>query len=118
MRCDDCEFEARSKGGLATHRRAKHPRSASPTTNSQALDRTLGILADLGRIEPIDAARVMALRSMAFALDCDASNAQLWRQYREALTDLLRVDEDADSDLAAALAEIRGAAQVGDTPAP
>lgn len=79
------------------------------TTNVDALAETLGHLRTVGRIEAVDAAGVQALESMAAALDRDPSNAALWRQYRDALKDLLEADDDADSSLADALAEIRSA---------
>jgi hypothetical protein len=82
--------------------------------NIDALDETLAELDKIGRFEPVDTAVKQALRSMASALDADPSNAALWRQYREALGEVLRADDDADRDLAAALAEIRGATPVGD----
>jgi hypothetical protein len=83
--------------------------------NVEALTVTLGQLDKLGRLEDIDAAQVEALRSMAGALDLDPSNAALWGRYLGALDDLLGADDDADSGLASALKEIRGATSVGDT---
>ena len=82
------------------------------TTNRAQLERTLKELRRLGRIEEIDAARVQALRSMAFALDGDPSLAALWRQYREALRELTA--DDTDDLAAAAAAELFS--EVGDTP--
>lgn len=114
MECADCEFVAKSGAGLSAHRRAKHPTGGR---NTDALTRTLSELERMGRLEPVDAARVQALRSMAVALDGDASNAALWRQYREALTEL-RADDDADDSFAQALAQIRGATPMGDTQTP
>lgn len=84
------------------------------TTNHGQLEQTLKELRRLGRIEKIDAAFVQALRSMAFALDGDPSNAALWRQYREALRELTADDGDGSAD--AALAELY--AEVGDAPPP
>lgn len=84
------------------------------SANTEAIEATLATLTDLGRLEPIDAAHVQGLRSMAAALDRDPGNAALWRQYREALADLLEADSDADSDLAEALETIRSAAPMGD----
>jgi hypothetical protein len=84
--------------------------------NVAALNETLSVLAELGRLDRVDAAVVQALRSMAEALDMDPSNAALWGRYLGALGVLLEADGDADSDLAAALAEIRGATQVGNPP--
>jgi hypothetical protein len=81
-------------------------------TNRGQLERTLAELQRTGRIEPVDAAVVQGLRSMAGALDADPSNAALWRQYREALRELT-ADDDGGS-ASAALAELF--AEVGDAP--
>jgi len=81
------------------------------TTNGGQLEETLKELRRLGRVEKVDAAAVQALRSMAWALDGDPSNAALWRQYREALRELTADDSDGSAD--AALAELF--AEVGDS---
>jgi len=70
----------------------------------------------MGRFADVDAARVQALRSMAQALDENPFSSQMWREYRESLSEVLGADDDADDSLAAALAQIAGAAEVGDTP--
>lgn len=52
----------------------------------------------MGRIETIDAARVQLLRSLADRLDGrSSSNAQMWKEYREALE---RVTVDGDDSAA------------------
>lgn len=79
------------------------------TTNRGQLEQTLKELRRLGRIEKVDAAFVQALRSMAWALDADPSNAALWRQYRETLRELTADDDDGT---AGALEELF--AEVGD----
>jgi hypothetical protein len=114
MRCieDGCRFEAKTASGLAAHMRQKHGTAAG--ANRRAAEKTLSILRGLGRIEDIDAARVQTIRSLADALDRDDGNAQMWRTYREAIEDLMRQDDDADDELAQALAEIRGTPTVGD----
>ena len=81
-------------------------------TNRAQLERTLRELRRLGRVEEIDAATVQSLRSMAFALDADPSNAALWRQYREGVRELTADDDDGSAD--AALAELFP--EVGDAP--
>jgi hypothetical protein len=86
--------------------------------NSEALDQTLAALRDLGRIDRVDSALIQALKSMADSLDRDPSNAALWGRYLGALGDLLGADSDADSGFADALAEIRGATEVGDSASP
>lgn len=67
-------------------------------TNSRALLATLRELRRIGRLEPIDTAKVQALKSMAAALDGNPSNAALWRQYREALEELTFDDDDGSFD--------------------
>lgn len=48
-----------------------------------------------GRLEKVDEAKVQAVRSMAAALDTNPHNAQMWREYGEALE---RLTDDGDSD--------------------
>lgn len=109
--CEDCGFEAKTGGGLSAHRR-KH--GASDRANVVAIEKTIAALEELGRIEPVDAARVQLLRSLAKAVDDDPLNGSLWRHYHSAIDDLMKADDDADDALAAAVAEIRGSTQVGD----
>jgi len=82
-------------------------RRKKPATNLEAFEVTLAELADLGRIESLDAAQVQLVRSLAAAVDSDPLASGLWRQYREALADLLRADDDADQELQAALEALR-----------
>lgn len=105
IECPDCGQHAKSVQGLMLHRRAKHP----DTTNVAALETTLRVLDGSGRLEPVDAARVQTLRSLARAVDVWPSEAQLWRQYREALSEVLDADDSANDSLERALADIRGA---------
>lgn len=100
--CDECGFEARSPRGLAAHRRAKHP-SDERGPNLAAVELTLGELRRMGRLEQVDEARVQAVRSMAWALDEQPFNSQMWREYREAL-ERLTADGD-DSGAAEAILE-------------
>lgn len=83
------------------------------STNVEALEETLQCLAGTRRIEAADAAQVQALRSMAAALDADPSKAALWREYLDALAEVRRTDDDAGK-LDELIAEIGGAAPVGD----
>jgi hypothetical protein len=76
-------------------------------TNVTALAATVAELQKLGRIETLDAAQVQLVRSLAVAVDSEPTNSGLWRQYREALADLLRADDDADDELAEALEALR-----------
>lgn len=85
---------------MATRRKAY-------ATNVTALAATVAELQKLGRIETLDAAQVQLVRSLAVAVDSEPTNSGLWRQYREALSDLLRADDDADDELAEALEALR-----------
>lgn len=114
MECRTCGFVAKTPGGLKVHERRKHLVSAPSGGNAAALEVTLSEFGRLGRFELVDSARVHVARSLAAAVDSDPFNAQMWRQYREALEDLAKVDDDADDGLTAALAAIAGAAEVGD----
>lgn len=76
-------------------------------SNSEALEETITALVELGRIEPVDAARVQALRSMAEQLDSGAGrNSQMWREYREGLEGLV-ADGSDDGAIAELIAELR-----------
>lgn len=101
MDCDDCDFVAKNARGLALHRRAKHPDGA-PTSNLSAVEQTLEALRSAGRLEPVDAAHVQALRSMAAALDANPFNSQMWKEYREAIGEL-RADDGDDGEVQALL---------------
>jgi hypothetical protein len=82
-------------------------------TNVSALEETLQCLTDSGHIETVDAAAVQALRSMAASLDDDPSKAALWREYLNALAEVRRADDNANSGIDDALAKIAGAAPLG-----
>ena len=116
--CGRCDFEAKTAGGLSSHVRSKHPATddgplAELGSNAAALEVTLQALDQLGRFERVDAAQIQQLRSLAWTVDVAPGNAQLWRQYLEALRDLLKADDDADSSFEQALEKIRGASPVG-----
>jgi hypothetical protein len=85
-------------------------RRRSFASNAAAFAATLSELVKLGHIEPLDAAQVQLVRSLAAAVDDDPGSSGLWRQYREALADLLRADDDADQELAEALEALRSGA--------
>lgn len=115
-RCDDCGLEAKSAAGLSAHRRAKHAGTATASgSNRAALEVTLAELTRMGRLERVDEARVAALRSMSVALDRNPFNSQMWREYRASLSEVTKANDDADDGLADALAQIRGAPEVGDS---
>lgn len=82
----------------------------SASTNVQALEETLSELDAKGRLSSIDAAHVQMLRTMAGALDDERSNAALWRQYREALRELM-ADDGGDDDASGLFSEVGDTAQ-------
>jgi hypothetical protein len=88
---------AKSRAGLATHRRRSHLQGAAAGPNAKAVEVTLGELRRMGRLEPVDEARVQGLRSIAAALDQNPFNSQMWREYREAIVGLTANDGDSDS---------------------
>lgn len=67
--------------------------SGGRDSNRAACEETLREVERIGRVKSIDAARVQTLRAMATALDLDPFNAQMWREYGEALE---RLTSDAD----------------------
>ena len=96
MDCPDCQFTARSSSALAAHTRRMHPQSPDGA-NSRAIKVTIGELRRMGRLEPVDEAKVQALLSMAEALDLNPFNSQMWREYREAIGGLIADDGAAGS---------------------
>ena len=97
MRCTECDFEARSRAGLASHIRRRHvPQTGA---NAKAIEVTLAELRRMGRLEQVDEARVQAVRSMAEALDLNPFNSQMWKEYREAIGGLTADDGDAGPSL-------------------
>lgn len=111
--CPDCDMECSTPQALGSHRRYRHPPESGGDggdgENRRALEVTLAEMTRLGRFEDIDAATVQTLRSLADAVDRWPDEAQLWRQYREALTEVMKADDEADDSLTAALADIRSA---------
>lgn len=105
MDCPDCPFVAKSRAGLATHRRRKHLKVSAGGPNAQAIAVTLAELKRMGRLEKIDAARVQALRSIAVALDENPFNSQMWREYREAIEGLA-ADDSGDESVADLIGEL------------
>lgn len=76
------------------------------STNVEALELTLAELDAKGRLSSIDAAHMQMLRTMAGALDAEKSNAALWRQYREALGELMDDDAGDDDDAAGLFSKV------------
>ena len=67
----------------------------------------------MGRLEAIDAARIQILRSLADAVDVKPHSPQMWREYRDALEELIAGGDP--EELPDLLAELRS--DVGDTQA-
>jgi hypothetical protein len=83
----------RKSAAIATNPR-KSPRFA---TNAEAVEATIEQLHHAGRLEKIDSATVEIARLLAAAVDASPENANLWRQYREAVLELRHVGvNDAD----------------------
>lgn len=71
-------------------------------SNREAVDTTLKVLEDGGKLAGADVALVQLVRSLADSVDRDPQNASLWREYRGAVADLLKLgrdDSDAFTDL-------------------
>ncbi len=83
-------------------------------SNAEALEETLKALNLAGRLEQIDSAAVEMLRSLAAAIDANPDKAALYREYRETLSEVRAAGDESDDDLSEALAQIRGAAPMGD----
>jgi hypothetical protein len=110
LRCEVCSRDDfKRPAGLASHQRTQHPPEVT-NDNAGALEKTLACLRQAGRLEPVDAATVQGLRSLAVAVDIKPFDARLWQQYREALAEVLNADGAANDDLAEAIKAIRGAA--------
>jgi hypothetical protein len=58
--------------------RLSRPESGSDLR--EAVETSLEALKTAGRLEPVDAARIAGIRSMAAALDGNPRNARLWRR--------------------------------------
>jgi hypothetical protein len=74
--------------------------------NRAALERTLRQLDGMPEVS------VQMLRSLADAVDVEPTRAALWREYREALREVL-ADRERDEGLEELLGELRGA-EMGD----
>ena len=72
---------------------ARKTDEAFHASNRAAVEMMLHKRQELGQLEPVDVARITALRSLAVAVDYDITNAALWKQYREALTELTPSDD-------------------------
>jgi hypothetical protein len=106
----ECGFIARTPAGLAAHKRRAHPDTGG--ANRHAVEKFLIELRRMGRLEPVDVARVQTLRGIADALDADSSNAALWKVFRESTEDMMRQGDNANDALQEALSKIRSAGPV------
>lgn len=79
--------------------------------NERALMRTLRAL---GPPSDEEAARRTMLQTLARAIDSAPTKAALWKEYREALSDLMKEASDDDRSLKEAIAALDSAAKVGD----
>ena len=80
--------------------------------NLEAAGRVVEALRVLGRLEPVDDARVQAVLSLAAQVDAHPENASLWREYRAAEEALRAVGKESGDPFADLLAEL--SAEVGD----
>jgi hypothetical protein len=84
--------------------------------NADAVEVTISALLTAGKLElPVDQAVIESARNLAAAVDETPGNANLWRQYREAVG-VLYVD-DSDTTGADELARLLGrlSPEVGDS---
>lgn len=82
--------------------------------NRTAAEATVEALRQLGRLEDVDSARVMALLALADAVDQAPDNASLWREYRSAEVAVRELSVGGEDEFAALLDSL--SAEVGDTP--
>lgn len=67
-------------------------------TQVESLAITIEALAQLGRLEDIDAATVAVAQGLAAAVDADPTNASLWREFRAAVETLRGVGAESSND--------------------
>lgn len=79
-----------------------------PGPNERALVRTLSAM---GHESDLDAARFQMLRSLAVAVDLSPTTASLWKEYREAIADLMKDADDANDSLKRALDALKEATE-------
>jgi hypothetical protein len=103
--CGICGQECETGAGLASHRRAKHPRIRG--ANRIAIEELLA-----STVCEVDPATQQMARSLADTLDGDPSNAQMWRTYRETIQAIVG-NGDAGDETNGEVEAIRGAAKVG-----
>lgn len=78
---------------------AKKPsRPSGAQTNHNAVTTTVKALNDAGRLAPEHQALVTLCLKLAKSVDSYPDNASLWREYRAAVTELVRVGADDAGD--------------------
>ena len=118
-RCDVCGFEAQTPQALGSHRHYRHggqvPQvvAADVPPLEAAVDATLSELRRMGRLEPVDSARVEVVRQLAVTVQQRPQDARLWRELRMSIAEVVDADDRVDDDLAAALASIGGGPALG-----
>lgn len=108
--CLLCGGKFKNGAGLASHRRAKHPKFQGP--NRLAAEETITALEREGKITDEDMARIQMLRSIADQVDADPSNAQMWKTYNEVMATLVGA-QDAGDETRDEVEAIRSTAKVG-----
>lgn len=79
---------------------AKPKKSAGFGSNLEAIRAMIEALADAGRLEKVDSARVQIALHLARQVDDYPENVGLWQQYRAAEQLLREVTDDSDDGLA------------------
>ena len=78
-------------------------------SNADGVEKAIRALTKAGRLQAEDVVFVTTARHLARALDDQPDNASLWRQYRDALNDLMSRGADSGDGFTALQAEIRNA---------
>lgn len=113
--CFLCQKTFKTNAALAAHRAKSHPRYRGK--NRLAIEETIAELERQEHLDGKDAAKLQAVRSLADQLDSDPSNAQMWRTYHEALTDLVKTDDTGGDAFTQLLESINSRAPMGHTTA-
>ncbi|MGH2596126.1 MAG: hypothetical protein ACRDH7_09205 [Actinomycetota bacterium] len=92
--------------GVTTDTKKVSPTRRGNGDNRKAFEATLRELTRMGRVETVDAARVQMLRTMADTLDQRPFNAQMWKEYGEAL-ERVTADRDDGGKLAELIASLQ-----------
>jgi hypothetical protein len=74
-----------------------------------SLDKTIDILRSTGLLTEKDTAQIEIARGLAEVVDGRPNDANIWRQYREAVKDLFPVGTPPDQPMDEALKEFFGA---------